>query len=177
MSNKEVLQEGILDWIKRNREGYKKAVEDPGKAGGIAGAVGTGLGTLTRFARDKAVPAVGRGLQKVGGAIAGQTETKKPVVKSPTEPVSPVRNPNALATVAAGIAAKKRAGETSAKVAAYNKSKSESGGSTLTTQKPPTNKLAAVKRMDTKWQTMKNATSPLTKPNIRLVSQTPKKVQ
>lgn len=88
MTDKEILQEGIVDYIKRNKESYNKEVSSSEKAGGVAGAIGTGLGRLYKATRDKGVPAVGRGLQKVGNKLAGESKAT-----SSTPPITHLNEP------------------------------------------------------------------------------------
>lgn len=92
MTNKEILQEGIFDWIQRNKEGYKKQISgesseaDEGILTKFAGGVGTGLGKATKFTQDTIAPTVGRGLQSFGKRLEGSE--RKSNVFSDSKPIS-----------------------------------------------------------------------------------------
>jgi len=49
----QILQEGIVDWIRGTRDAYQWEASSPEKAGGVAGAIGTGLGKAYKYGRDK----------------------------------------------------------------------------------------------------------------------------
>jgi len=91
-TNKELIQEGIFDWIKRNREAYQKQVsgESDGSKDGwgvrAAGAVGTGLGEAYKFTRDKVKPTLGKRLQSIGKRIEGNKEKSDSGTSSPSTP-------------------------------------------------------------------------------------------
>lgn len=66
MTNREIIQEGILDWIQRQREEYNKAVTSPGEDTSWAGRVGTAAGKAVKYGRTKAVPAIAKTLRTAG---------------------------------------------------------------------------------------------------------------
>jgi hypothetical protein len=77
-----LLNEGVMDYIKRNKEAYNKArfddtsagterkFDDIKKAKGVAGVVGTGLGKTYGILRQAYSPSIGTGLQRVGEQVA-----------------------------------------------------------------------------------------------------------
>lgn len=130
MTDKKVIQEGVFDYIRKQREDYRREVNSPEKAEGVAGAVGTGLGRVARFARNKAIPGIGRSFQTVGGVMTGE---RKPFEKR--ESYGTYGNSPLVRTVTAGIAA------TNARRAsnAFDWTKVGTSSRTQETSKPKTN--------------------------------------
>ena len=64
-----LLNEGLVNDIKGGWRNLKSELKSDKPAGGVAGAIGTGLGKAYNLARQGAAPLVGAGLQHVGTGI------------------------------------------------------------------------------------------------------------
>lgn len=148
MSNYEtqkILQEGLREfgnWVKRSKEGYKKAMsgeETGGVGSATAGAIGTGLGKAYSAIKKKVSP----------------VET----VKSTRAPLVASRKPNVLSTIAAGIASRKTQESTTSRVNAYNtRAAARVSGTPLPKSEP--SKLGTAKRLSATWEKMKSTPTP-----------------
>lgn len=103
----QLINEGIMDWFRSNRDSYHKARYDDTeegttrrfgdikKAGGVAGGIGTALGTGYKYLRKgvtSAAPVVGRGLKKAGEKLSGESK------------ITSAPNSKLAAAVTAGVA-------------------------------------------------------------------------